>query len=100
MAELSDPITLRLPLDMLVDIEKIAAGSERTRSWVIVRALKYYLSREAEGGICLSVLRGRDEADRFEQAGEVRALQPEKRCGARIVRETCRLQGDRRIGDI
>ena len=40
MAELSDPITLRLPLDMLSDIEKIAAGSERTRSWVIVRALK------------------------------------------------------------
>ena len=62
MAELSDPITLRLPLDMLVDIEKIAAGSERTRSWVIVRALKYYLSREAEGGICLSVLRGRAQA--------------------------------------
>ena len=63
MADLSDPITMRLPVDMLKDIEKIAAGSERTRSWVIVRALKYYLAREAEGGICLSVLRGRDERD-------------------------------------
>ena len=62
MAELSDPLTLRLPLDILADVEKIAAGSDRTRSWVIVRALKYYLAREAEGGICLSVLRGRDEA--------------------------------------
>lgn len=62
MAEVSDPITLRLPLDILRDIEKIAEGSERTRSWVIVRALKYYLAREAEGGICLSVLRGREEA--------------------------------------
>ena len=62
MAELSDPLTLRLPLDILADVEKIAAGSDRTRSWVIVRALKYYLAREAEGGICLSVLRGREEA--------------------------------------
>ena len=63
MADLSDPITMRLPVDMLNDIEKIAAGSERTRSWVIVRALKYYLAREAEGGICLSVLEGRDQLD-------------------------------------
>ena len=62
MAELSDPVTLRLPQDILRDVERIAAGSERTRSWVIVRALKYYLSQEAEGGICLSVLRGREEA--------------------------------------
>lgn len=62
MADMSDPITLRLPVDMLADIEKIAEGSERTRTWVIVRALKYYLANEAEGGICLSVLRGREEA--------------------------------------
>lgn len=62
MSDLSDPLTLRLPLDILEDVQKIADGSERTRSWVIVRALKYYLAREAEGGICLSVLRGREEA--------------------------------------
>jgi predicted transcriptional regulator len=62
MADLSDPVTLRLPLDILADVEKIAAGSDRTRSWVIVRALKYNLAREAVGGICLSELRGRDEA--------------------------------------
>lgn len=62
MADLSGPITLRLPQAMLDDIEKIAAGSERTRSWVIVRALKHYLAQDAEGGICLSVLRGREEA--------------------------------------
>ena len=62
MADLSGPITLRLPQDILDDIETIAAGSERTRSWVIVRALKHYLARDAEGGICLSVLRGREEA--------------------------------------
>ncbi|WEK03949.1 MAG: ribbon-helix-helix domain-containing protein [Candidatus Devosia phytovorans] len=62
MPEVSDPITLRLPLGILEDVEAIAEGSDRTRSWVIVRALKYYLAKEAEGGICLSVLRGREEA--------------------------------------
>ena len=63
MPDLSDPITMRLPRDILENVEKIAAGSERTRSWVIVRALKYYLANEAEGGICLSVLRGREQQD-------------------------------------
>jgi predicted transcriptional regulator len=43
---LSDPIALRLPVDMLADIEKIAETTERSRSWVIVRALKYYLLNE------------------------------------------------------
>jgi predicted transcriptional regulator len=61
MADLSSPITMRLPRDILDDIEKIAAGSERTRSWVIVRALKHYLAENSEGGLCLSVLKGREE---------------------------------------
>ncbi|UIK06580.1 CopG family ribbon-helix-helix protein [Neorhizobium galegae] len=43
---LSDPITLRLPLDILGDIEKIAETADRSRSWVIVRALKAYLTTE------------------------------------------------------
>lgn len=43
---LSDPITLRLPVDILEDIEKIAETADRSRSWVIVRALKYYLTTE------------------------------------------------------
>jgi len=58
--ELSDPIALRIPVDVLGDIEKIAAVSERTRSWVIVRALRLYLA--SEGGQCLAILRGREEA--------------------------------------
>ena len=44
--DLSDPISLRLPADILADIEKIATASERTRSWVIVRALRRYLATE------------------------------------------------------
>ncbi|MDR6829020.1 putative transcriptional regulator [Bosea sp. BE271] len=58
--ELSDPIALRIPVDVLGDIEKIAAVSERTRSWVIVRALRLYLA--SEGADCLAIIRGREEA--------------------------------------
>ncbi|MGE7371045.1 CopG family ribbon-helix-helix protein [Neorhizobium sp. NPDC001467] len=58
---LSDPITLRVPLDILDDIEKIAQASERSRSWVIVRALKYYLM--AEGAEVLSIQRGFDDIE-------------------------------------
>lgn len=67
---LSDPITLRLPLDILEEIEKIAETTDRSRSWVIVRALKYYLM--AEGSEILSIRRGREdiEAGRVVDAEE------------------------------
>jgi predicted transcriptional regulator len=54
---LSDPITLRVPQDILDDIEKIAETSDRSRSWVIVRALKYYLM--AEGNELLEIAAAR-----------------------------------------
>lgn len=44
--QLSDPITLRLPLDLLAEIEAVAGACERSRSWVIVRALKSYMAQE------------------------------------------------------
>lgn len=56
---LSEPLTLRLPLDVLDDIEKIAAASDRTRSWVIVRALKAYLA--SEGADILAIIKGREQ---------------------------------------
>lgn len=59
-ADISDPIALRIPLDVLSDIEEIAAASEHSRSWVIMRALRLYLA--GEGRDCLAILRGRDEA--------------------------------------
>ncbi|AOG10879.1 CopG family ribbon-helix-helix protein [Agrobacterium sp. RAC06] len=43
---LSDPITLRLPLDLLGEIEAVAGARERSRSWVMVRALKAYMAQE------------------------------------------------------
>ena len=53
---LSDPIALRLPVDVLKDIEIIAAASERSRSWVMVRAMRYYLLNE--GADILEVSQG------------------------------------------
>ncbi|ANL38360.1 MULTISPECIES: CopG family ribbon-helix-helix protein [Rhizobium] len=44
--ELSDPITMRLPLDVLSEIGEIAEICDRSRSWVFVRALKSYLAAE------------------------------------------------------
>ena len=43
---LSDPITLRLPKDVLNAIEAVARVSGRPRSWVMVRAMKAYLASE------------------------------------------------------
>ncbi len=43
---LSNPITMRLPTDVLAEIEQIAGICNRTRSWVFVRALKSYLAAE------------------------------------------------------
>jgi predicted transcriptional regulator len=61
--ELSDPITMRLPRDVLADIEQIAEICERSRSWVFVRALKSYLA--AEGREILEL----DQARRDIEAG-------------------------------
>ncbi len=54
---LSNPVALRLPEELLADIELIAETCDRTRSWVIVRALRHYLANE--GADILAVRRGR-----------------------------------------
>lgn len=59
--ELSDPITMRLPRDLLAEMEEIAAICERTRSWVFVRALKSYLA--AEGREIIAVAKARRDID-------------------------------------
>ncbi len=56
--ELSDPIALRLPKDVLADLERIAEGCDRTRSWVMVRAFRRYL--QGEGRDILNLLSGRE----------------------------------------
>jgi predicted transcriptional regulator len=66
MKNLSDPIALRVPADILAEIERIAHLAERSRSWVIVRAMKAYLA--AEGRDILAAAEGRDEIARGESA--------------------------------
>lgn len=56
---LSDPIALRIPLDILSDVEAIAEATERSRSWIIVRALRTYLMNE--GADILAYRKGRQE---------------------------------------
>ncbi|MCD2175614.1 CopG family ribbon-helix-helix protein [Rhizobium sp. C4] len=59
--ELSNPITMRLPLDVLAEIEQIAEICNRSRSWVFVRALKSYLA--AEGREIIEVAEARREIE-------------------------------------
>jgi predicted transcriptional regulator len=66
LKNLSDPIALRVPADILSDIERIAGITERSRSWVIVRAMKAYLA--TEGRDILDAAEGRDEITRGEAA--------------------------------
>ena len=61
---LSDPITLRLPIEVLRQIEEVAKSCDRSRSWVMVRALKSYLA--AEGQEIIGVARARAEIDAGE----------------------------------
>ena len=62
---LSDPLTLRIPVDVLADVEAIAEVTERSRSWIIVRALRAYLKNE--GADILAYRKGGQEID----AGDV-----------------------------
>jgi predicted transcriptional regulator len=55
--ELSDPISIRLPRDVLTAIEQVAKASDRSRSWVLVRALRRYML--TEGADILAVVEGR-----------------------------------------
>lgn len=75
---LSDPITLRLPEEVLAAIEQIAETCDRSRSWVMVRALKLYLA--SEGADILAVRKGRQQAadgdvhDMDEVLGEIHEI--------------------------
>ena len=59
--ELSDPITLRLPVDLLDQVEEIAKACGRTRSWVMVRAMRAYVATEGED--ILAIERARREIE-------------------------------------
>ena len=44
----SIPVSLRVPADLIEMLDKIAAAMERSRSWVMLRALRQYLD-DGEG---------------------------------------------------
>ena len=58
-SEGSESVTLRVPSDVLESIQAIAEATDRSRSYIIVRALRTYLLNE--GADVLSAIRGRDQ---------------------------------------
>jgi len=80
--ELSDPIALRLPTEVLREIEVIAEVTDRTRSWVMVRAVKLYLA--SEGRDILAAVEGRRQIaagrshDMDDVLGEIDAITDDK----------------------
>lgn len=60
----TDSVTVRMPSDVLSAIDSIADGTDRSRSYIIVRALKTYLMNE--GADILASMKGRDQI----QSGE------------------------------
>jgi predicted transcriptional regulator len=66
MAEVkqTESVTLRIPSDILSDIDRIAEATERSRSYIILRALKGYLLHE--GADLLAAIEGRAQLDAGE----------------------------------
>jgi predicted transcriptional regulator len=60
----SIPVSLRVPADLIETLDKIAVALERSRSWVMLRALRQYIADE--GQEVLDVQEGIAEAERGE----------------------------------
>ena len=60
----STPVSLRVPADLIETLDKIAVALERSRSWVMLRALRQYVADE--GQEVLDVQEGIAEAERGE----------------------------------
>ena len=58
------PVSVRLPADMIETLDKVAAAIERSRSWVILDAIRQYLADE--GAEILDVQEGMAEIERGE----------------------------------
>ena len=60
----STPISIRVPLDVLEKLDKIASAIDRPRSWICLRALRQYPADE--GAEILDVQEGIAQLDRGE----------------------------------
>jgi predicted transcriptional regulator len=56
---ITEPVTLRVPEDVVSDIDVIANATDRSRSYIMVRALRTYLMNE--GADILASIKGRDQ---------------------------------------
>ena len=63
-AKQTESVTLRVPSEILADIDRIAEGTERSRSYIILRALKGYLLNE--GADIIATIERRAELDAGE----------------------------------
>ncbi|MDM9627833.1 ribbon-helix-helix domain-containing protein [Rhizobium sp. S152] len=59
MSNTSETVTLSIPAEVLADIEAIAEATDRSRSYIIVRALKAYLLNE--GANIFASIRGHEQ---------------------------------------
>jgi predicted transcriptional regulator len=60
------PISIRVPVDVLGDLDRVAAALDRDRSWVMLRAFRQYLDNE--GAEVLQDAAGLASLDRGEGA--------------------------------
>lgn len=70
-AKQSESVTLRVPSEVVAEIEAIARATDRSRSYIMVRALRTYLMNE--GADILAAIKGREqiEAGDFENMDDV-----------------------------
>ncbi len=70
-AKTTESVTLRVPNDVLSQIEEIARATDRSRSYIIVRALRTYLLNE--GSDILAAAKGREQiaSGNFEDMDDV-----------------------------
>ena len=84
-ANSSDSVTLRIPSDVVSEIEAIAKATDRSRSYIIVRALRTYLLNE--GKDILAAARGRDQiaSGEYEDMDDVIADMDRIIAGSRVA---------------
>lgn len=64
MTKATEAVSLRVPADVLTEIDAIAEATGRSRSYIIVRALRTYLVNE--GADILAAVKGREQISKGE----------------------------------
>jgi predicted transcriptional regulator len=74
----SVPVSLRIPADVIEKLDKVAGLYERSRSWVMLRALRQYLTDEGQEALdCLESIAELDRGE-YYTLDEVMAEMDEK----------------------